>query len=48
MMNHDDDPARQYRRFLRPSDSSSAVRRLVWAVVGALAFLAAMYGLHLA
>jgi hypothetical protein len=48
MMNHDDDPARQYRRFFRPSDSSSAVRRLVWAVVGALAFLAAMYGLHLA
>jgi hypothetical protein len=46
-MNHDGDPARQYRRFFRPSDSSSAVRRLVWAVVRALALLAAMYSLHL-
>jgi hypothetical protein len=46
-MDHDDDPTRQYRRFFRPPDSRSAVRRLAWAVVGALAFLAAMYGFHL-
>jgi hypothetical protein len=30
-----------------PPDPGSAGRRLVWAVVGAFAFLAAMYGLHL-
>jgi hypothetical protein len=46
-MFRDDDPTRRARRPLRPPDDGSAARRLAWAVVGAILFVAVTHGLDL-
>ena len=37
------DQTRRDRRSLEPPDEGSAVRRLLWAIVGAVVFIAARY-----
>ncbi len=46
-VNHEDDPARQGRRPLKPPDAGSALSRLGWAVVGMAVFVATARGLGL-